>query len=96
MTNGIGNGNGEAGSTPEDPELTKLTIRSEEEAFALLQKALTNELTDQPYALQFDNWPILTLRFVGEGYNSTITPHIAEALIELQHAMNRKRPAIPS
>ncbi|WP_314972661.1 hypothetical protein [Comamonas testosteroni] len=83
------NGNGEAGATPEDPEVTKLTIRSEEEAFALLQKALTNELADQPYALEFDNWPILTLRFVGEGYNSTITPHIAEALIELQHAMNR-------
>ncbi len=83
------NENGEAGATPEDPEVTKLTIRSEEEAFALLQKALTNELADQPYALEFDNWPILTLRFVGEGYNSTITPHIAEALIELQHAMNR-------
>lgn len=83
------NGNEEAGGTPDDPAVTKLTVRSEEEAFALLQKALANELADQPYAIEFDNWPVLTLRFVGEGYNSTITPHIAEALIELQHAMNR-------
>lgn len=67
----------------------RLTVRSEEEAFALLKRALASELAEQPYALEFENWPILTLRFVGEGYDSTITPHIAEALVELQHAMNR-------
>lgn len=50
---------------------------------------MSNELADRPYVLEFENWPVLTLRFVGEGYNSTITPQIAEALIELQHAMNR-------
>lgn len=69
--------------------MATLVVRSEEEAFALLQRALASELADQPYTLEFENWPVLTLRFVGEGYSSTITPHIAEALVELQHAMNR-------
>lgn len=83
------NENEEAESVPNGSDVTKLIVRSEEDAFTLLQKALTNELADQPYVLEFDHWPVLTLRFVGEGYNSTITPRIAEALVELQHAMNR-------
>lgn len=73
----------------EGHEPKKLVVRSEEDAFELLRSALESELADHPYTLEFENWPKLTLRFVGEGYNSTITPHIAEALVELQHAMNR-------
>lgn len=72
----------------EEP-IETLVVRSEDEAFQLLKRALAKELEDQPYTLEFENWPILTLRFVGEGYDSTITPQIAEALVELQHAMNR-------
>lgn len=78
-------GSGAASGEP----IEKLVVRSENDAFKLLKKALENELADQPYALEFDNWPILTLRYVGEGYDSTITPQIAESLVELQHAMNR-------
>ncbi|MDR6767497.1 hypothetical protein J2W88_002778 [Acidovorax delafieldii] len=81
--------NEEPGPEPQGPAETELVVRSEEEAFELLRQALTSELEDHPYVLQFENWPILTLRFVGDGYDSTITPHIAEALVELQHAMNR-------
>lgn len=77
------------GATPVDPASATLVVRSEEDAFKFLQQALASELEDQPYVLEFENWPILTLRFVGEGYDSTITPRIAEALVELQHAMNR-------
>lgn len=76
-------------AAPQEPSTAKLVVRSEEDAFILLQRALASELADQPYVLEFENWPILTLRFVGEGYDSTITPHIAGALVELQHAMNR-------
>lgn len=82
-------GNVESGTTPDEPAAVRIVVRSEEEAFTVLQRALASELADQPYVLEFENWPILTLRFVGEGYDSTITPHIAEALVELQHAMNR-------
>lgn len=79
----------EDGTSPDDPAPAKLIVRSEEDAFTLLRQALATELVDQPYVIEFNNWPVLTLRFVGEGYNGTITPHIAEALVELQHAMNR-------
>ncbi len=41
-----------------------LTVGSEDEAFALLKRALHNELADQAYVLEFENWPVLTLRFV--------------------------------
>lgn len=75
--------------TPATGHAVTLVVGSEDQAFSLLKRALENELADQPYALEFDNWPLLTLRFVGKGYDSTITPQIAEALVELQHAMNR-------
>ena len=81
--------NGKDNASTEDIAAANLVVRSEEEAFELLQRALASELEDQPYTLEFDNWPVLTLRYVGDGYESTITPHIAQALIELQHAMNR-------
>ena len=78
------------GANPEnDPTIERLFVRSEDEAFELLQRALANELAEQPYVLVFDNWPLLTLRFVGDEYHSTITPQIAGALVELQHVMNR-------
>lgn len=80
--------NEESDKTDDAPAM-KLVVGSEDEAFNLLKRALENELADRPYHLEFDNWPVLSLRFVGEGYNSTITPQIAEALVELQHAMNR-------
>lgn len=77
------------GQAPGQIAAAKLVVRSEEDAFELLRQALASELADQPYVLEFDHWPVLTLRFVGAGYDSTITPHIAAALVELQHAMNR-------
>lgn len=81
--------NNQSGGSSSDQPMVKLVVRSEDEAFRLLKQALENELADQPYVLEFENWPVLTLRFVGEGYDSTITPQIAQALVELQHAMNR-------
>lgn len=71
------------------PAVFETVIRSEDEAFDLLRKALANELTDPNVQLVFDKWPTLTLRFAGDGYDSTITPQIAQALVDLQHAMNR-------
>lgn len=81
--------NNEDGAAPPTSPTESLTIASEADAFALLQSALQSELADQAYVLEFQDWPVLTLRFTGEGYESTITPAIAEALVELQRAMNR-------
>ena len=72
----------------EDP-FEVVTIGNEEEAFDLLSKALEKKLGDQQIQLNFTNWPVLEIKLEGPGYDSTITPAMAEGLIELQHAINR-------
>ncbi len=67
----------------------ELNFSSEAEAFDLIQKALQNQIGDRPCKIVFNNWPILTIKLEGEGYNSTITPDLAEALVSLQHALDR-------
>lgn len=70
-----------------DPE--ELEVTNEEQAFKLLQQALRDELRDSNVRISFKNWPVLSIKLEGKGYESTITPDIAESLVGLQHAMNR-------
>ncbi|AJX96673.1 hypothetical protein [Burkholderia pseudomallei] len=67
----------------------KVTIASEADAFELLQSAVRNEIGETPLQISFDGWPKIEIRLVGEGYHSTITPDIAEGIVELQRAINR-------
>lgn len=64
-------------------------ISSEDQALKFLEMALLGKIGEKPVRIEFKNWPIIEIRLVGDGYDSTITPDIAEALIEIQHAMNR-------
>ena len=67
-----------------------ITIKSEGDAFSILEKMLKRGSEDQhPYTLQFDGWPVIQIRLRGEGFNSTITADIAESLVELQSAIDR-------
>lgn len=66
-----------------------LKITSEVDAFRLIEQAVNRELGHQPYRLVFDNWPVLSIKLEGEGYDSTITSDMAAALVELQLAINR-------
>lgn len=70
-------------------DIQKITIRNEVEAFSFIEKALNHEISDTPLELVFDNWPVLEIKLQGEGYKSTITAEMAQALVEVQHAMNR-------
>lgn len=69
--------------------MTQIRISSEEQAFDYLKKALEQQLTDEPIEVFFDNWPIITLKLEGKGYDSTITSEMAGSLVELQQALNR-------
>lgn len=69
--------------------MTIIKISSEEQAFDYLKKALRQQLTDEPIEVVFDNWPIITLKLEGKGYDSTITSEMAGSLVELQQALNR-------
>ena len=66
-----------------------LRIGSENQAAVFLEDALAGRFEGKNVEIEFQDWPILSLRAKGEGYDSTITPDIAEALVEIQHAMNR-------
>lgn len=69
--------------------MKQIVIRNEQQAFKLLENALNAEFGDQPYEVKFENWPILTIRLTGPGYDSTITSDVAEAVIDVQRAVNR-------
>lgn len=66
-----------------------IKITSEDDAFRYLRAALADELDGTVFDVQFKNWPVLAIGFEGKGYDSTVTPQMAAALVELQHAMNR-------
>lgn len=70
-------------------ESIKLVVSSEEKAFRYLEEALREGFEGKNVQFDFRGWPKLALRLTGEGYDSTITPDIAQALVELQHALNR-------
>lgn len=70
-------------------ELPTLIIASESDAFRYLELALKKQLGSEAVRIEFKDWPVLIIALEGEGYDSTITSRIAEALVELQHAMNR-------
>ena len=69
--------------------VTDIVVTNEGQAFDLLQRALQDELKDSNLNISFKTWPVLSIRLEGKGYESTITPDIAESLVNLQHAMNR-------
>lgn len=69
--------------------LQEITVRSEEQAFQLIEKALKQEIGDIPLQIKFDGWPILEIELEGDGYEGTITAEMASALVEIQLAMNR-------
>jgi hypothetical protein len=66
-----------------------LVITNEADAFRYLQSALADELGGLASAVEFDKWPVISIKLQGKGYDSTVTPHMAVALVDLQAAMNR-------
>lgn len=68
--------------------LQTLTIKSEKDAFDLIQRALKDEI-GEGYEIVFDGWPKLTIILEGEGYAGTITPSLMESLVDFQQGLNR-------
>lgn len=66
-----------------------LTIRSEEDAYDLLKKLVDKSVNVNDQQLSFEGWPTLTLRLQGDGNQSTITPPVMKAFLELQQGIYR-------
>lgn len=66
----------------------ELKITNEEDAFALIKRALDKNISDD-IKITFDNWPKLTVELEGSGYEGTITPSMMASLIDFQTGLNR-------
>lgn len=71
----------------EEPQIFR--IDNEETAIEVIQLALANRVEGQTIKLDFDSWPKLKLRYTGDKFDGTITPDIAQAIVDLQEALNR-------
>jgi hypothetical protein len=69
--------------------MAEVRVDSEDRAFRLLHEALEGRFENKDVKLVFDQWPVIQIRLSGEGYDSTITPDIAEALLKVQEALTR-------
>jgi hypothetical protein len=70
------------------PEITKISVTNESEAWGLLEKAVLNGLPKGTIQLEFTDWYNHSIKFSGDKYNSTITTSMMQAFIDLQKMVN--------
>lgn len=73
----------------EDEVNEVIRIDGESTAVQVLQSALDKAFENKNVRLDFDAWPVLKLRYTGEKFHGTITPDIAQAIVDLQEVLNR-------
>jgi len=66
-----------------------LTIRSEEDAWALLERVLTGEEFDEHTELEFDGWPVFAMKVRGRDWDSSVPTRVMAPLLEVQRDLNR-------
>jgi len=71
----------------EEP-IEKLIIHNEDEAFNLLKKALSNEISDTAQ-ITFKGWPVFNLTIEGKDFHGSIPTRIMQPILDLQKEINR-------
>lgn len=66
-----------------------ILVGSEAEAVDALQSALLKRFEGADVRMDFKDWPTLKLVYTGEKFHGTITPDIAQAIVDLQETLNR-------
>jgi hypothetical protein len=69
-------------------DVLDIVIKSEEDAYAILEMAARNEIGDYG-AIRFDGWPTLSIYLKGEKFEQSITPTVMKGLLELQRGVYR-------
>lgn len=67
--------------------MSEIIIRSDEEAFAWLEKYLAG--VAEADELKLEQWPVLSVRLTGDKFDQSLTPGVMKAFLELQSAINR-------
>lgn len=68
---------------------TAISISSQDEAFAYIERALRNEFESDIIELTFDNWPQFRLNIKGDRYHSTLPTSLMRSLVDLQASFNK-------
>lgn len=71
------------------PDICNLSVATEDEAWALLEQALSDNIPKGTIQLEFGGWCNSQIKFNGEKYHSTISPGLMESFIELQKSVFR-------
>ncbi|WP_429136405.1 hypothetical protein [Aeromonas hydrophila] len=69
--------------------MNELVIRSESDLYKSLSLIRNDELDLDGLAVRFDGWPIMSIHLHGEKFDSTITPDLMKAFIEMQSSIFR-------
>lgn len=72
-----------------DERYEVLRVDNETTAVVILKEALEREFEGRTLKLDFDAWPTVNLRYKGDKFHGTITPDIAQAIVDLQEVLNR-------
>ncbi|MUK47552.1 hypothetical protein GNP79_12150 [Aliivibrio fischeri] len=64
-------------------------IKTDEDAFRLLQETIDNGFDPEKINIKFDGWPQLNIHLKGDKYDSSLTPSLMKGFIELQKGINR-------
>lgn len=68
---------------------TTHTIKNEEDAWALLKKTIEDGISEEPFELVFENWPVLEFKLTGDKFDSSLTIKVMQSFIDLQQKLNR-------
>ncbi|MEI7341405.1 hypothetical protein WCT87_07945 [Pectobacterium brasiliense] len=69
--------------------MTVAVIRGEDDVYALLSKLINGEDSPSDLKVLFEGWPKFKIKLVGEQFQSTITPTVMKAFLELQAGIYR-------
>lgn len=71
-------------------EVQTVTIKSAEQAVAMLQAALDGKFKDdESILIRFEGWPKFAVNVKGERYSSTLPTQLMKALVDYQHSFNK-------
>ncbi|MBD8451861.1 hypothetical protein [Serratia rubidaea] len=69
--------------------MSTITIREENDVYSLLSQLMDKNVTTSDVKLKFEGWPNFKVKLVGEQFQSTITPTVMKAFLELQAGIYR-------
>lgn len=69
--------------------MNEILINNESDVYDLLEKLSDKNFKLDSHSINFNNWPVLTIRMTGPQFDSSITAPVMKAFIELQASIYR-------